>query len=221
MGQELEAAFRQSEGMVSLDEFRLLHDLAREVRDGCIVEIGAWRGRSSIALALGSQAGGGAPVYSIEPHEWFVGALGGCFGPEDRAAFYRAMLASGCWRTVRLVNLSSEQAAPGWTKPVGLLWIDGDHREPAVRRDFHAWLPHLAPGARVAFDDSTDPKLGPAPLIRHLVATGLFEKRALVGKVTVLELVAGATGEATAGSMTAATARTVAGRGVTGELDAR
>jgi hypothetical protein len=34
------------------------------------------------------------------------------------------------------------------------LFIDGDHRYEAVRADFAAWQPHLAPGAIVAFDDS-------------------------------------------------------------------
>ncbi len=188
MEQDLEAAFRATEGMISFPEFRLLHELARGVGDGCIVEVGAWRGRSTVALGLGALAGAAPPVFAFDPHDEFVGALGGRFGPEDRAAFYRAMLATGCWRNVRLLNVSSELIAPQWKLPIGLLWIDGDHRDEGVRRDFHAWLPHLAPAAKVAFDDSLDPKLGPSRLIRHLVATELFIESAVVGKVTVLEL---------------------------------
>jgi predicted O-methyltransferase YrrM len=189
MARDLESAFRLTEGMTSLEEFRLLHRLAMDVRDGCIVEVGAYRGRSSVALGLGSIDGGrDVPVFSIEPHEEFVGVLGGRFGPDDRAAFYRTMLESGCVRVVRLVNLSSETVAPHWTRPVALLWIDGDHREEAVKRDFHGWLPHLADGAVVAFDDATDPKLGPRILVEALLASGLFRARETVGKVVVLEL---------------------------------
>ena len=186
MAQDLANAFRATEGMIDLEEFRLLHRLAREAESGCIVEVGAWRGRSSVALGLGSLEGHGVPVFAFDPHEEFVGVLGGKFGPADRAAFYRAMLDSGCWSAVRLVNLSSEQVAPQWDRPIALLWIDGDHSDRGVRRDFHGWLPHLTSDARVAFDDAVNPKLGPARLIRDLLATGLFREETHVGKVTVL-----------------------------------
>lgn len=192
MARDLKAAFEATEGMVSFDEFRLLYELARGVRQGAIVEVGSYRGRSTVALGLGSLDGHRAPVFAIDPHEEFTGVLGGRFGPEDRAAFYRAMLETGCDRVVRLVNLASEVVASGFDRKVALLFVDGDHRDEAVRRDFHAWLPHLESGAFVAFDDSLDPKLGPARLIGHLVATGLFAAKAVAGKLTVLELCASA-----------------------------
>src|ERR1700722_20931863 len=96
-------------GMVSLDVAELLYSLARDVDAGVIVEVGSYRGRSTVALALGSRAGHGAPVFAIEPHESFHGPLGGDFGPEDRGFFYRAMLRSEGYREVRLINLSSEE----------------------------------------------------------------------------------------------------------------
>ena len=188
MERDLDDAFRATEGMIDLEEFRLLHELARAADGGCIVEVGSWRGRSTVALALGAREGAGAPVFAVDPHEEFTGVLGGKFGPEDRAAFYRAMLETGCWREVRLLNASSELLAPQWERPVALLFLDGDHRDEAVRRDFHLWLPHLAPGANVAFDDSRDPGLGPTRLVRDLLATELFAERAGVGKVSVLRL---------------------------------
>lgn len=172
--------------MISFREATLLYGLAQGVREGCIVEVGSYRGRSTVALGRGSIDGGGAPVYAIEPHEPFTGVLGGRFGPEDRGAFYEAMLRTGCCRAVRLVNLSTERVVGAWEKPVALLWIDGDHTYEGVRRDFDCWAPHLTATAQVAFDDATNPKLGPHRLIRELIEGGSFRQTAAVGKVVVL-----------------------------------
>jgi hypothetical protein len=154
------------EGMIGDPEAQLLTRLAAEVEDGCIVEIGSWRGMSTIALAKGARV----PVYAIEPHEHFVGALGGVFGPDDRRAFFENLLEARVVERVRLVNLSSEIVTPGWQLPVGLLWIDGDHRYEAVKRDFDCWAPHLR--GKVAFHDAIQETLGPFQLIEELLADG-------------------------------------------------
>jgi predicted O-methyltransferase YrrM len=152
--------------MIGDQEAALLTRLASDVDEGCIVEIGSYRGMSTIALARGARV----PVYAIEPHEHFVGVLGATFGPEDRRAFFENLLAAGVVEQVRLVNLSSEIVAPGWKLPVGLLWIDGDHRYDAVRRDFECWEPHL--GGLVAFHDTIQPTLGSAQFVDELLADG-------------------------------------------------
>jgi predicted O-methyltransferase YrrM len=161
----------------------LLYNLARDVEGGCIVEVGSYRGRSAVALGHGSLDGQQAKVYAIEPHAEFVGERGGVFGPEDRAAFYQAMLRTGCYRIVRLVNLTSETVAPNWSEPIGLLFIDGDHSEAGVRRDWNCWSPHLTAGATIAFDDTDWP--GPARLVEELVSTG-WQRVATCDKITVL-----------------------------------
>jgi hypothetical protein len=179
-------------GLVSQAEATLLHDLARDVVGGVIVEIGSFRGRSTVALALGAREGHGAPVYAIEPHEAFQQRAGAPkFGPRDRAAFYRTMLRTRCYRDVRLVNLSSEEVTPGWSRPVALLWIDGDHSPTGVRRDLHAWWPHLRAGAVVAFDDAVDADGGPFIVIAEEVAAGRLVRMRSVGKVSVLRAVTG------------------------------
>jgi len=169
--------------MITFDEADLLFHLAARVDSGCIVEVGSYRGRSTVALAQGA---GARPVFAIDPHEPFTGALGGTFGPEDRAAFFRAMLRSKSYERVRLVNLSSEIIGPGWREPIGLLWIDGDHSYEGVRRDWEVWSPHLAPRAVVAFDDSTDETIGPYRLISELTAVDGLDVVERVGKITAL-----------------------------------
>lgn len=182
----LKSCFDSTEGMVDFDEAVLLYCLAKDVKCGCIVEIGSYRGRSSVFLGRGSLDGANVPVYAIDPHKSFIGVLGGVFGPKDRTAFYRAMLDNDCSEIVSLINLSSERFSPSWIEPVSLLWIDGDHSYEGVKRDFECWFLHLQANATIAFDDATDPELGPRKLIDELIASKQFEELMNVGKVVVI-----------------------------------
>jgi len=47
----------------------------------------------------------------------------------------------------------SHEVARDWTRPIRLLWIDGDHVYQAVKRDLALFRPYLAPGAIVAMHD--------------------------------------------------------------------
>lgn len=178
------------EGMISAAEAELLYRLAAHLGAGGIVEIGAWRGKSAIALALGARANPLKPsVHCVEPHARFTGVYGGEFGPQDRTAFYKAMLESGCSEDVALVNLPSSAAAPDWPSKVGLLFIDGDHDEAAVEADVALWGPHLVDGGYIAFDDAFDPEVGPARVIARLLASGSYVHAEAVGKIAVLQKV--------------------------------
>lgn len=176
------------DGWLDKAEARLLFELAGATRGGCIVEVGAYRGRSTAALALGSIAGEEVPVFSIEPHESFVGPFGGKFGSIDRGHFMRRMIELDLFHIVRLVNLSSEFLAGRWPMPVELLWIDGDHRYDAVARDFVFWKEKLAPNATVVFDDASNPDTGPGRLVREISASGEMEQIARVGKAVHLRI---------------------------------
>jgi len=176
-------------GLISRAEADLLYNLARDVKEGVIVEIGSFRGRSTTALALGSRAGHHVPVYAIEPHEQYqVNPDTPRIGARDRGAFYRTMLRTRCFNEVRLVNLSSEEVCAGWNRPVGLLWIDGDHSVAGVRRDVDAWWPHLLHGIPVAFDDAIDAHSGPAKVIAEEVEAGRLTPERSVGKIRILRV---------------------------------
>lgn len=97
------------------------------------------------------------------------------------------MLDNDCSEIVSLINLSSEGFSSLWSESISLVWIDGDHSYRGVKRDFECWLPHLEINAVIAFDDATDPKLGPRKLIDELTASGRFEQVADVGKVVVIQ----------------------------------
>lgn len=174
------------EGATSAEEVANLYESAQGVRDGCIVEVGSWRGRSTAALALGSKAGFGVPVYALDPHEAFLGIYGGTFGGEDRVHFFTNMLSLGVADIVRLVNLSSKVITPGWTLPVGLLWVDGDHRYRSTREDVRCWLPHLRPDATLVFDDAADERVGPYHVVEELVRGARWRRGPKIGKTKTL-----------------------------------
>ncbi|WP_028660191.1 class I SAM-dependent methyltransferase [Nocardioides insulae] len=174
-------------GPLSIRQGDLLRELAARVTQGVIVEIGSYRGKSTVALAHGAREGHDVPVYAVDPHESFNGPFGGVFGPVNRRQFYETMLSTGHWENVRLVNLPSTVVAAGWDRPIGLLWIDGDHHYEAVRADVESWERHLLPGAPMVLDD-TD-RGGPQQVVAELVDSGrwrLGEKRR---KVQVLHRV--------------------------------
>lgn len=170
-------------GAISLIQADTLRKAAAAVTEGVIIEVGSFRGKSTAALSIGAKQGHNAPVYAIDPHEEFDGPFGGQFGAPDRREFFTTMLTVGGWENVRLVNLSSEVIAPGWDKPVGLLWIDGDHSYEGVRRDFECWAPHLLPGAPVILDD-TD-RGGPKQFVDELLTDG-WQVTRHIGKMRAL-----------------------------------
>ena len=173
--------------MTSSAGARYLDDLARGVTAGCIVEVGAYRGRTAVALGRGSLDGHRVPVFVVEPHAPFEGVLGGRFGPPDAGAFHRAMVDSGAY-LVPFIGVSSEVITPGWQQPVGLLWIDGDHRYEGVARDYRCWRPHLTAGATIVFDDADKPDIGPARLVGELVDAGEAAIVERFGKIVTLRL---------------------------------
>src|SRR5436305_15309889 len=56
-------------GWLTDEEGEALYDLARACTGrGMIVEIGSWKGKSTICLGLGSRAGASVPAYAVDPH---------------------------------------------------------------------------------------------------------------------------------------------------------
>jgi len=154
------------EGWFGPLEGRLLYRLAAAADPaGCIVEIGSWHGRSTIWLAAGARSGRGARIVAIDPHSGTsLREEGEDTEPELRANLERA----GVSGQVDIVTSTSAEAAAGWTRPVSLLWVDGDHSFEAVKLDLELWGPHLLPGAAVALHD-TFVLPGPERAVRSLI----------------------------------------------------
>jgi len=50
----------------------------------------------------------------------------------------------------------SVDVARGWSQPVDLVFIDGDHSEEGVAADWEAWHSFVVPGGAVVFHDARD-----------------------------------------------------------------
>lgn len=174
------------EGWLPLDDAWYLSEAARQC-DHAVVEIGSYQGRSAIALGFGStRSDKSVPVFAVEPHAEFKGVFGGSFGPADRKAYFENLLRSGMVEHVALVNLSSQVAAAGWEREIGLLFIDGDHRYEAVREDARLWAKHVVPGGLIVFDDTFIPDSGPLRVYNELLDSGGYSEVEMAGKLRSL-----------------------------------
>ncbi len=144
------------EGWLTREEGELLYRLARRCTGrGVIVEIGSYKGRSTIWLAKGAQAGAGVPVYAIDPHtgsEEHQAGTGEAVWTYDE--FLTNLRRAGVEQIVLPVLAESQQAARTFDQPIELLFIDGDHRYEAVRADFNLWVPKLLDGGYLLMHDT-------------------------------------------------------------------
>jgi predicted O-methyltransferase YrrM len=146
------------DGWLTEDQARTLFAAASDVRPGGrIVEIGSFRGRSTIVLA--TAAADGVEVVAIDPH------AGNDRGPQEIAGFeaeaagdherFRSNLsAAGVAGRVRHVRAFSAEAHAAVDGAVDLLWVDGAHRYRPARDDLHHWGDRVVPGGRMLVHDS-------------------------------------------------------------------
>jgi predicted O-methyltransferase YrrM len=140
------------EGWMTPGQGAALVEAARRCpADGTIVEIGSFRGRSTIVLAHAAPPT--ATLIAIDPH------AGNDRGPQeidgfvdeaadDHAVFNENLAAAGVTDRVRHLRMYSDAALHEVEGAVDVLYIDGAHRYGPARADIRTW------GARVA-DDGT------------------------------------------------------------------
>lgn len=126
----------------------LLYRLAKNVREGGIVEIGSYLGASACFLAAGA-AKAQAHLYCIDT--WNNDAM--TEGRRDTFAEFRRNTGRHRSRITPVRALSTD-AARELSIPVGLLFVDGDHSRDAVAADLFAWLPKVRSGGWLALHDS-------------------------------------------------------------------
>lgn len=173
-------------GFLNPYEARLLHDLAAAVpTGGTIVELGSFRGKSTVALAWGAKLSG-ATVWAIDPHEsYHQGEVN--FGPEDNSAFLQNIVRMEVHDVVRVINLSSSEVAAIWNQPIDLLFLDANHDYEQVKLDFLNWAHHVR-GA-VAMHDTGGLWPGVTRFVDELLAAGHWEKIEMADATSVFRRV--------------------------------
>jgi predicted O-methyltransferase YrrM len=168
-------------GWLTDEEGEALYELARGCTGrGAIVEIGSWKGKSTICLGLGSRAGSGVRIFAIDPHADY--RFGDFKGNVDRA---------GIEDLVTPIASLSQAAADGFAEPIELLFVDGSHEEALVREDFDKWVPKVVNGGWVAFHDTTWTQ-GPRRVVGERIYRSheFADVRFVVGSLTVAKKVA-------------------------------
>jgi predicted O-methyltransferase YrrM len=124
---------------------------------GRIVEIGSFRGRSTIVLRRA--AAHQVEVVAIDPH------AGGDRGPReispdaalgeaDHEAFHANLRNAGVDAGVRHIRRTSQEALGEVEGEIALLYVDGAHRYRPARADIERWGARVAPGGTMLVHDA-------------------------------------------------------------------
>ncbi len=172
---EVAALVADVDGWMSPDQGQRLYEAAaRCAPDGRIVEIGSFRGRSTIVLACAAPPG--VEIVAIDPH------AGNDRGPQeidgfaaeaagDHEVFLANLAAAGVGDRVRHVREFSDRAHAQVADPIEVLYIDGAHRYGPARTDIRDWGARVADGGTLLIHDSFS-SIGVTAAILRELATG-------------------------------------------------
>ena len=152
---EIRELTKQVDGFLTDKEGELLYELAKKCKgNGVIVEIGSWKGKSTIWLAEGSKAGNNVKIYAIDPHtgssEHREGGKAVWTFEEFKKNLENAKVSD---IVVPLVKMS-EEAAKDFKEQVEFIFIDGGHEYEYVNLDCNLWFPKLVEHGIIAFHDT-------------------------------------------------------------------
>lgn len=143
------------EGFTKESELEFLSEVARGMpQRAAIVEVGSWKGRSTVAICEGLRGGSEATVWAIDT---FAGdpdvaeAVGAVDQRAVAAEFKRNTAGYDCLRMI--VAESVEAAAEFDDESLDWVFIDADHSYEAVVADIAAWAPKLKPGGLLSGHD--------------------------------------------------------------------
>src|SRR5262249_34385285 len=136
---------------------RLWATAATVAPGGTVVEIGSYRGKSTVVLA--SAAADGVTVIAIDPH------AGNDRGPRqiegrpdegqaDHDAFRANGIRAGVEDRVRHVRRFSSDALDEVADPIDVLYIDGAHRFGPARGDLVVWGAKVRSGGTMLVHDA-------------------------------------------------------------------
>jgi hypothetical protein len=181
-------------GWLTAAQARRLWDAAGSLRAPAqIVEIGSFRGRSTIVLALA--AADGVHVVAIDPH------LGGDRGPQeygdrpdvgeaDHEAFAANLRLAGVAGRVRHVRRFSQEALDDVGGEIALLYVDGAHRFVPARGDLRRWGSRVPVGGRLLVHDSFSSVGVTLALVAEVIGRAGWRYRGRSGSLAEYERVA-------------------------------
>lgn len=165
----------EAKGLTEKAACRFLFNQARKVPSSqVIVELGAFKGRTTGWLCLGAFEGNGALVIAVDPwtdrsvDDWPEGYTD---GQSHKGVYAERQTLDEFDEHMRRCGITADQLkaikgfatkeGEGYTgPPVGLLFHDAEHTADGVEADLRAWVDHVAPGGMVVLHDAGNPGLG-------------------------------------------------------------
>lgn len=148
------------EGWMTEEELRVLREVASALKKPFVVEVGSWKGRSTIALAQAIAPQGGK-FFAVDTWQGT---------PSERTTYhaearYRdiykqfcnnisAAAVDGVVVSCKMTSLEAANLFLGGS--VDMVFLDGDHSQEAVTADIEAWWPKLKKGGLMMGHDYTD-----------------------------------------------------------------
>jgi predicted O-methyltransferase YrrM len=133
-----------------------------------IVEIGVAEGASAVVLCQSMAPDGN--LFLIDPYHLSRVRFLNTMRRAAHRAVRRCKLANVTW-----IERFSHEVSPSWNEAIDLLFLDGDHDEQAVLRDWNDWSRFVRPGGVVVFHDArlfengwTTPDDGPVRVVNAL-----------------------------------------------------
>ena len=142
---------RANDPKLSIDDCKMLWQSLLAIEAKFIIEIGAFRGTSSMILGLAAQRAAGQ-VWSVEAR--------------PRREWFDNIKEMGLERIVTLVKGCSPAVHIDLPGPIDFLFIDGDHQTRSVLRDYYYWSHFVRVGGFIAFHDIYGP---PSPKVNRAI----------------------------------------------------
>ena len=202
MNEQLRAAARNAIGFMPEEEGLALYEAGLEgARVGPMLEIGSYCGKSAIYLGAAAEERM-AVLFSIDHHAGSEEHQPGEAYHDPRLVdrdtgevdtlptFKKTIVEAGLENSVVAVVGDSAAIAERWTRPLGLVFIDGGHSRAAADADLDGWSPHLMPGGLLlihdVFPDPADGGRPPFEIYERALASGDYEEVRAVGSLRVL-----------------------------------
>jgi hypothetical protein len=142
----------------------------RVPEDSCIVELGTYHGKGTVALAQGVVlSGNDVEVITVDDYKEKKGWIGERYCPEDAQVFYANIKSVGIHITHSRMNF--DDAVKMWTRPIGLLYWDPGCVE-RFENDWLNWSPFIIPDGVFIVKDTPSGHLGTVPVLDQVIGQG-------------------------------------------------
>jgi predicted O-methyltransferase YrrM len=181
------------EGHTTPRQCAVLFYFAYTLKGGRIVEIGSFKGKSTVWIAEAlRRRGAGERVAAVDPHEntGKIEVVPAYAEDSSYADFLNNISRTGLGDWVEPARKTSRAAAGNWNEPIRLLFVDGSHRYEDVLLDLRLWEPWVDVGGVICMHDtraSGHRKGVRRAMNEYIVAGGRFDRLLEMKNMTVFE----------------------------------